>query len=139
MIILEQHVEKLLDKLKKKPDLIVGLRQPAALKDVFDALTINGAQSDLRCSPFRISEDPVIFPFLILEAKAEQSSDGFHDAHIQTAFPILALLKLQEGVRAKATCSPSDQRPLVWYFASRGDYWRVYGGYVTDNTSKKYV
>jgi hypothetical protein len=138
MIILEQRVKKLLPKLRKMPDLVFGLRQPAALKGVLDALRINEA-SDLRCNPFSISEDPIIFPFFILEAKAEQSSYGFHEAHIQTAFPILTLLQLQESVRVKASGSLSDQHPLVWYFAYRGDYWRVYGSYITDNAHKKYV
>jgi hypothetical protein len=48
----------------------------------------------IRTSPFKEGVEPLLFPFLVLEAKSEKSSNGFEDIQTQTAFPILALLKL---------------------------------------------
>jgi hypothetical protein len=39
--------------------------------------------------------DPLLFPFLILEAKSEKGSENFEHMEIQTAFPIQNALKLQ--------------------------------------------
>jgi hypothetical protein len=58
---------------------------------------------------------------------------------IQTAFPIFALLKLQEDLQAQAKPSELGAVPLVWFFANRGDAWRVYGCFVSNSETSKYV
>ena len=89
----------------------------------------------IRSSPFKEGgTEPLLFPFLVLEAKAEKSSNGFVDIQTQTMFPIRALLKLQEDHTTE-----NDLGPLVWFFANRGDSWRVYGCYVTDDKPPHYV
>ncbi len=93
----------------------------------------------VQSSPFRDESDPLLFPFLILEAKSEKSSSGFDDITIQTAFPILALLKLQRELKTHVNDEELDGGPLVWFFANRGDAWRVYGCYMTEETAVEYV
>lgn len=73
-----------------------------------------------------------------MEAKSEKSSNGFHDIQAQTALPILALLKLQEDLFAQATDGHRADRPLIWFFANRGDAWRVYGCCVSDDEPAGY-
>ena len=76
----------------------------------------------IRTSPFKEGVEPLLFPFLVLKAKSKKSSDGFGDIQTQTAFPILALLKLQEDLQAKASDIIPKAGPLVWFFGNRGDY-----------------
>lgn len=104
-----------------------------------------GSQGDsvgecIGSSPFKEGTEPLLFPFLILEAKAGKSSNGFVDIQTQTMFPILALLKLQEDLQNQMIdTTESDLGPLVWFFANRGDSWRVYGCYLTDDEPPRYV
>jgi hypothetical protein len=93
----------------------------------------------IRSSPFREGSEPLLFPFLILEAKSEKSSNGSDDIQAQTAFPIWALLKLQEDLQAKVSDMESEFAPLAWFFASGGDAWRVYGCYTTEDEAKRYI
>jgi hypothetical protein len=132
---------------KQKPDRVYGLQ---ATKN-FDQLLSKTASGSLgaidgtsvgeivRSSPFKEGTEPLLFPFLILEAKSESSSNGFGDIQIQTAFPIFALLKLQEDLQAQATESESGVAPLVWFFANRGDAWRIYGCFVSNSETSRYV
>jgi hypothetical protein len=80
-----------------------------------------------------------LFPFLILEAKSEKSSNGFNDIQTQTAFPILALLKLQEDLLAQVPDGDVADGPLIWFFANRGDSWRVYGCCLSGEQPSGYV
>ena len=125
---------------KQSPDRVYGLQ---ATKN-FDQLlskTVSGSSNGttigelVRSSPFKEGTEPLLFPFLILEAKSESSPRGFEDMQIQTAFPIYALLKLQEDLQALAT----GALPLAWFFANRGDAWRVYGCFVSKNENSTYV
>ena len=105
----------------------------------------------IRTSPFKEGTEPLLFPFLVLEAKAEKSSNGFVDIQTQTMFPVRALFKLQEDLQLEMLKSQQDLRdemvdttendlgPLVWFFANRGDSWRVYGCYITDDQPPHYV
>jgi hypothetical protein len=131
----------------QEPDRVYGLR---ATKN-FSQLLSQTASSSLgasggttigervRSSPFKEGTEPLLFPFLILEAKSESSPNGFGDVQIQTAFPIFALLKLQEDLQAQAKASESGASPLVWFFANRGDAWRVYGCFVSNSETSRYV
>ncbi|KAL2837237.1 hypothetical protein BJY01DRAFT_237950 [Aspergillus pseudoustus] len=77
----------------------------------------------LKTSPFKSEADPLLFPFLLLEAKSETSSSGFDAIQVQSAFPIYALLKIQEELRCCVDWQSGEERfePLVWFLASRGD------------------
>ncbi|OBT89299.1 hypothetical protein VE02_02609 [Pseudogymnoascus sp. 03VT05] len=122
---------------KKKPDRVFGLKKTKAFAKILD---VEGRDNDedSRCSPFKDSIDPLLFPFLIIEAKPEKKSVGFDETQTQTAFPIWELLRLQESIRAEASRESQSACPLVWFFANRGDSWRLYGCYVTQTEPKRY-
>ncbi|KIX03692.1 uncharacterized protein Z518_07245 [Rhinocladiella mackenziei CBS 650.93] len=140
VIIHDADVQEKLQLPDKKPDQVIGLRETTAFEKLFEEFSKKFGNDDIvdRLTPFDESEQPLLLPFLILEAKSEDSADGFNKARVQTAFPIWALLKLQEGVRVQTSGDPPNISPLVWYFANRGEYWRVYGCYISNGTPEKY-
>jgi hypothetical protein len=96
----------------------------------------------LKTTPFKTEADPLLFPFLVLEAKSEASSSGFDAILVQSSFPIRGLLKMQDDLRSNVSDVEGAFDPLVWFLASRGDAWRVYAGYVTKGNNgepTKYV
>ena len=106
---------------REKPDRVYGLRVTNRLdrllnwtEDKRSASAGKTIGESLRTSPFRPDGDPIIFPFLTLEAKSEKGSNSFSDIQMQTAFTIYSLLKLQEELR-KATGDESqwETGPLV--------------------------
>jgi hypothetical protein len=120
---------------RQRPDRVWGLRRTKAFEKYLPS------NSDpITSSPFSDFVDPVLFPFLILEAKRERYSEGFEEMEMQTALPIWRLLQLQESLHFKTS---QDSSALVWFFASRGDLWRVYGCYSSSNGNEvktsKYV
>jgi hypothetical protein len=71
----------------------------------------------------------LIHPFLVVEAKQEFQAPGFRFIEVQTAFVIRRLLKSQDKLcRDKSL----DLDPLVWFFAYRGDVWRLYAGVIEE-------
>lgn len=122
---------------KKKPDRIFGLKKTKAFAEILDVKKGYNNEAS-RCSPFKENTDPLLFPFLIIEAKPERRSAGFKEIQIQTALPIWELLKLQESIRVEVPGESHSGSPLIWFFANRGDSWRVYGCYVTQEP-KQYV
>jgi len=113
----------------------VGLQKTKAFENVLGKSGID--EVIRRFSPFARSRVPLLMPFLIVEAKADNSSDGFDNILMQTAFPIWALLRMQENLRDLTTGYSSQTSPLVWFIANRGDCWRLYGCCVTKGA--KYV
>ncbi|KAM3066687.1 hypothetical protein ACMFMG_002397 [Clarireedia jacksonii] len=94
---------------KQEPDRVYGLQEtnnfekllstpvPSALDDEADVTL----RELMRSSPFKDGVEPLHFPFLILEAKSGKSPSSFYEIQTQTAFPIFALLKLQEDLLAR--------------------------------------
>jgi hypothetical protein len=99
----------------KQPDRIFGLNQTEVLRD------LTRARRSIKHSPFKDGE--VLYPFLLLEAKSENSSPGFQSVERTSAFPIRTLLKLQRDL---ATDSALELNPFVWFLANQGPEWRVY-------------
>ena len=130
---------------KQKPDRVYGLRETRNFETILDQIPSSNSQSgmtvrdSIRVSPFRDTDigASLIFPFLILEAKSE-NSDGFEQIQCQTAFPIQALLQLQDNLQHKAI-NVSTPEPFLWFIACRGDMWRVYGCYIRYEESKSLV
>ncbi|KAF2095704.1 hypothetical protein NA57DRAFT_79416 [Rhizodiscina lignyota] len=118
----------------RRPDRVVGLKKTRAFANLLDA----SSSSDIRSTPFVESQDPLLFPFLVLEAKREKSSEGFEEIQTQTAFPIRELLSLQENIRVTSSQETHSTAPLVWFIASKGDNWRVYSCYTTDESPNSY-
>jgi hypothetical protein len=120
---------------KHEPDRIYGLQATRNFADLLSRPIPGPAPpgeaiilGDLvRSSPFKGESDPLLFPFLVLEAKSESSANGFDYIQTQTSFPIWALLKLQEDLQSHLVDAEPCFDPLVWFFANRGDAWRIYG------------
>jgi hypothetical protein len=114
-----------LPKREEKPDRVYGLRRTKRLERLL--VSADG----LRATPFRPDGEPILFPFLILEAKSEKSADSFTDIEVQTAFAIRELLRLQDGLR-QATDEEEDWEagPLVWFLSYKGEQWRVSAAYI---------
>lgn len=131
----------------QKPDRVYGLQATSNFEKLLSSSLprIMGHDSDLtlgelvRSCPFIDDVEPLLFPFLILEAKSEKSCNGFSDIQTQTAFPILALLKMQQDLLAQVPEGHRAERPLIWFFANRGDAWRVYGCCLSGGTPTGYV
>ena len=99
-----------------------------------------GVEKSVESSPLKEKGEPLLFPFLILEAKSEKSHNGFADIQTQTLFPISALLRLQENLEARVINGTKNRREaLVWFSANRGDSRRAYGCYITDDETPQYV
>lgn len=124
---------------ERKPDRIIGLSPTKNLQRELSKLDDGNIEETLRSSPFRKGPDPLLFPFLVLEAKSSTSRDGFYQSQFQTAFPIYALLKLQQGLKSRAQVSASEEIPLVWFFANRGEQWLVYACVVSNPEMPEYV
>jgi hypothetical protein len=100
---------------KWKPDRVIGLRNDTYLHIYL------AAEQRVRHSPF--GDGNTVYPFLILEAKSANHYGGFRSIEELSAFPIRTLLQLQEKLGNE---TGGEINPLVWFFASHGDEWRVY-------------
>lgn len=119
------------------PDRVYGLRMTNRLQRLFNTEDKRPAaegkmiRDSIKSSPFRPGGDPLVFPFLALEAKSEKGGDGFSDIETQTAFTIYSLLRLQEQLRvATGEDSQWESGPLVWFLANKGEQWRVAAAYI---------
>jgi hypothetical protein len=123
---------------KQSPDRVYGLQNTRRFRSLLDSSARPDLQtrpddtvSDLvRSTPFKTDTDPLLFPFLVLEAKSNSSSRDFEAILTQTFFPIRALLKLQDDLRLYVPEGEATFEPLVWFLASRGYIWRLYCGTV---------
>lgn len=80
----------------------------------------------LQATPFHRHGEPLLFPFLMMEAKSE-GGGGFSRCGIQTSLPIWSLLKIQERLSQHGAPLNELGGPLLWYIAYLGDEWRVSG------------
>ncbi|QKX59465.1 uncharacterized protein TRUGW13939_06599 [Talaromyces rugulosus] len=130
---------------KQGPDRVFGLQNTRS----FDKLLSSPVRPDLantpgdtiadilKTTPFKTQADPLLFPFLVLEAKSEGSASGFDAILVQSSFPIRALLKMQDNLRSNVSGVEGAFSPLVWFLASRGDAWRVYCGHITKGNNEE--
>ncbi|KAL6888039.1 hypothetical protein GGI43DRAFT_425928 [Trichoderma evansii] len=124
------QLEKDLDDIKR-PDRIYGLRRTRNFENLlFTQLNDDEFVGDLLPNrPVSTLGEELLFPFLVVEAKKAASED-WDSICLQTAFPIYTFLSFQQELQ-KATASRSRwiSGPLVWFFASRGEEWRLYTAY----------
>lgn len=112
----------------KYPDRVYGLRKWKGSDEDLSKIS-EIVESD----PFAFAKEPLLFPFLVLEAKREKISPGFSDIAIQAAIPIQRLLQMQYRLRAAAlTGEKALLNPLVWFLATRGDDFRWYGAFIKE-------
>jgi len=127
---------------RDRPDRVYGLRETKNFERALSSeRRCRGdpeevpVEKTIRCSPFEVSPDPLLFPFLVLEAKSERG-DGFASIEAQTAFSIRTLLRLQEDLQNQSDLQSIWSGPLVWFLANRGDSWRVAASFV-DRSSEE--
>ena len=122
---------------QEHPDRVYGLRETKVLERALIArIFSHGGKATqvrdaIRYTPFRQNSDPLLYPFLILEAKSEKGQDSFDSIEKQTSFPIRTLLQLQEELQNHCQREPAWQHgPTVWFLANKGDEWRVSASFV---------
>ncbi|EYB27190.1 hypothetical protein SNK05_010704 [Fusarium graminearum] len=113
-----------------RPDRVYGLRVTERLSRLLQSA------GTVRNSPFKVDGDPLVFPFLVIEAKSEKGSDAFTDTQAQTAFAIRELLSIQHQLAEAAEKDGEwDSGPLVWFLSYKGEQWRASAAYI--HTTKK--
>jgi hypothetical protein len=136
------HPKEIQDELPKKsesPDRVYGLQMTKRLERLLlwseNKYPHSGGKKigeSIRASPFHHDGEPIVFPFLVLEAKSEKAKDSFSNIEVQTAFSIRTLLELQQNLRDAAyTKEYPDLHlcPLIWFLSYKGESWRVSAGY----------
>lgn len=145
---------------ERRPDRVYGLCQTTNFEDRLGGTARNvldGASRDtasvlqtaaesgneellvedfLQATPFHQRGEPLLFPFLILEAKSEEGK-GHRNCGIQTSLPIWGLLKGQERLIELSCPLEELGGPFVWYISYLGDSWRVSGCYIAITKAKK--
>lgn len=131
-----------------KPDAIYGLRQTRNIENLLnDTACIHRAEDDhdmlvheiLGDPPLSEDGDPVVFPFLLLEAKSAKSADSdWNSIKLQSAFPVRTLLCTQELLKNMTEPHAKQQAdPLVWLLMNRGEDWRVSVACVYNDAGEK--
>lgn len=133
----EKDIVKELRKEFQKPDAIYGLRKTRNIENLL--YDTRKRKLDEANDPRQLHEllepslseklindngEPLLYPFLILEAKSGQAQKDWHSINMQTAFPIRALLRTQARLRSAADPHESFE-PLVWFFSYKGEDWRL--------------
>ncbi|KAH8679385.1 hypothetical protein BGZ61DRAFT_457118 [Ilyonectria robusta] len=144
-IVYPPELQRDLPSREDRPDRVYGLRVTSRLERLLlnaeenpIASKANSTNDGLRSSPFKVDGDPIVYPFLIIEAKSEKGADSFTDIQVQTAFAIRELLSLQEELaQAAGEGTEWDGGPLVWFLSYKGELWRVWAAYIETEGEKK--
>ncbi|KAH6614659.1 hypothetical protein B0J18DRAFT_439869 [Chaetomium sp. MPI-SDFR-AT-0129] len=114
---------------EQRPDRVYGLRQTKNIERLLEKKLSDGSLLEhlLPNQPHDATlGQPLLFPFLVVEAKAGNSPDDWHSIRLQTAFPIFTYLNTQRSLcMATGARSRWLAGPLVWFFTSRGEDWRL--------------
>ncbi|KAH7067282.1 hypothetical protein BKA63DRAFT_521878 [Paraphoma chrysanthemicola] len=97
--------------LSMKPDRVVGLRSAVRIPHDTGLFPVIGRE--------------IMLPFLVVEAKQEQDAPGFRAIQSQTAFVVRRLLMAQKDLLHDV---PFGEPCLIWFFAYRGEQWRLHVG-----------
>lgn len=144
-IVYPPELQRDLPSREDRPDRVYGLRVTSRIERLLlnaeenpIASKANSTKDGLRSSPFKVDGDPIVYPFLIIEAKSEKGADSFTDIQVQTAFAIRELLSLQEELaQAAGEGTEWDGGPLVWFLSYKGEQWRVWAAYIEIEGEKK--
>lgn len=144
-IVYPPELQRDLPSREDRPDRVYGLRVTSRIERLLlnaeenpIASKANSTKDGLRSSPFKVDGDPIVYPFLIIEAKSEKGADSFTDIQVQTAFAIRELLSLQgELAQAAGEGTEWDGGPLVWFLSYKGEQWRVWAAYIEIEGEKK--
>jgi len=122
---------------REKPDRVYGFRATERFKRLlYRTQSKSGTMIGERVKHSPLSNnniEPLLFPFLVLEAKSERSNDNFSQIETQTAFTVRTLLDLQYSLKEAAGAGSQWRAgPLVWFIGCKGEYWRISAAYVDD-------
>ncbi|KAH7128364.1 hypothetical protein B0J11DRAFT_603540, partial [Dendryphion nanum] len=136
---------------KKKPDRVHGLRCTKKIEALLNSPYVHDEPhhiyrsllKDIMKTTLQADNggDLLHFPFLIAEAKRGKGAENFEQIEIQTCFPIKYALQLQsELLKIPGNDIPVPGGPLVWFFANRGEDWRVYAAHIEEREGRpKYI
>ena len=135
------HEHELMRRLPKgeQPDRMYGLRQTRNFEDMlYTSHEDKFVRDTVKSSPLSEDGQPLLFPFVLVEAKSSRSMDDWHSIKLQTAFPIYTFLEVQRSLRT-ATGQKTTGRlePLVWFFMSKGEDWVLCAGFTKDCASNQ--
>lgn len=131
---------------KRRPDRVYGIRETRNFKEALGKVLDDTNKSSIaavlhtidpdteemlirdfiQATPYNRCGEPLLFPFLMMEAKSEEGG-GFSKSAIQTSLPIWSLLKGQERLSELGTHFDELGGPLVWYIAYLGEKWSISG------------
>ncbi|PGH26779.1 hypothetical protein AJ80_01544 [Polytolypa hystricis UAMH7299] len=124
-------------KKKEKPDRVYGLRQTENFRTLLDSAdkrvpmdsNVRRLRDTLTVSPFEHEPEPLLFPFLIVEAKTGKTATQA-TVQMQTAFCIRRLLTLQYDLKTAPEKEYNNESawetgPLVWFLSWYGELWRL--------------
>ncbi|KAI0514644.1 hypothetical protein F5B22DRAFT_225936 [Xylaria bambusicola] len=114
------------------PDRIYGLRQTRNFENLLLTPLADGRflESLVQVQPHSGGGESMLFPFMVVEAKAGKAAYEWDTILRDTAFPIYTYLNAQQSlIIANAQRSRWTAGPLVWFFMSKGQDWRLYLAY----------
>lgn len=108
-----------------EPDHIAGLQQHRFNQHMENPWV----KAQLQDQPVR--DDNMIFPFMIAEAKKEDG-DAWDYTYFQTVFPIYTMLSVQWRLVSANIANGHllDFDPIVWFYAYRGQHWKLHLAYL---------
>ncbi|KAL2869531.1 uncharacterized protein BJX67DRAFT_347534 [Aspergillus lucknowensis] len=122
----------------ERPDRVFGLIETQNIKILLDSpdqrmapdSQVESLRDVLEASPFKGDRKPLLFPFLIVEAKSDTVGDSA-GVEMQSAFAIQRLLVVQDELRAATRVeSMWATGPLVWFFGWHGQDWYLKGSFI---------
>ncbi|KAJ5748240.1 uncharacterized protein N7511_009936 [Penicillium nucicola] len=131
-------------KHSEAPDRVYGLKQTDNFKLLLDSDDKRGAAATpcpslrevMEVSPFEPEGEPLLYPFLVMEAKSSKGADR-GEVNMQTAFVIRRLLNVQLDLKlATGEETQWESGPLVWFLAWRGEIWEISAAFVNESRSK---
>lgn len=121
----------------ESPDRVYGLKETADFKMLLDGadkrapVSSRSLRDTVEFSPFDPDGEPLLYPFLIMEAKSSKGNDHI-EAQMQTAFVIRRLLNLQSDLKRTAgeERPQETEQPLVWFISWRAEQWHISAAFI---------
>ena len=131
---------------KEKPDRLIGLTETENFRLLLNShdnrTPLGEGWKKIRDTvdfTFKDELKPLLFPFLIIEAKSGQSGFDFQAIAAQTIYCIEDILRMQLNLR---TASEKETfQPLAWFIGYAGQFWHISACYmhVTRSTEIEFV
>jgi hypothetical protein len=127
---------------RRRPDRILGFQETGSFIRRLEKYNLMAGRSENEAGVETIWKtvestilnhkgNSLLFPFLIIEAKSRIGA-SFEDCNMQSALPILKMLKIQEDLQRKSRTTLEYGGPLVWYIAYRCEDWHLSGCYISE-------